>query len=93
MIIAIDGPAASGKGTLGKRLAAHFGLRHLDTGLLYLGHAGKPAAPSIEGSIDEQDFVARYAGKGEDRAVVTCNQDKAALKIEADWEASGNLDA
>jgi cytidylate kinase len=35
MIIAIDGPAASGKGTLGKRLAAHFGLRHLDTGLLY----------------------------------------------------------
>src|SRR5436309_7727987 len=35
MIIAIDGPAASGKGTLGKRLAAHFGLRHLDTGLIY----------------------------------------------------------
>ena len=35
MIIAIDGPAASGKGTLGKRLAQHFGLRHLDTGLLY----------------------------------------------------------
>jgi CMP/dCMP kinase len=35
MIIAIDGPAASGKGTLARRLAAHFGLRHLDTGLLY----------------------------------------------------------
>lgn len=35
MIIAIDGPAASGKGTLGKRLATHFGLRHLDTGLIY----------------------------------------------------------
>ena len=35
MIIAIDGPAASGKGTLGKRIAAHYGLRHLDTGLLY----------------------------------------------------------
>jgi CMP/dCMP kinase len=35
MIIAIDGPAASGKGTLGRTLAAHFGLRHLDTGLLY----------------------------------------------------------
>jgi CMP/dCMP kinase len=35
MIIAIDGPAASGKGTLGKRLAEHYGLRHLDTGLLY----------------------------------------------------------
>jgi cytidylate kinase len=35
MIIAIDGPAASGKGTLAKRLAAHYGLPHLDTGLLY----------------------------------------------------------
>ena len=35
MIIAIDGPAASGKGTIGKRLAAQYGLRHLDTGLLY----------------------------------------------------------
>jgi cytidylate kinase len=35
MIIAIDGPAASGKGTLAKRLAAHYRLRHLDTGLLY----------------------------------------------------------
>jgi cytidylate kinase len=35
MIVAIDGPAASGKGTLAKRLAAHFGLHHLDTGLLY----------------------------------------------------------
>jgi cytidylate kinase len=35
MIIAIDGPAASGKGTLAKQLAAHYGLRHLDTGLLY----------------------------------------------------------
>ena len=35
MIIAIDGPAASGKGTLGKRLAGHYRLRHLDTGLIY----------------------------------------------------------
>ncbi|QGZ35819.1 (d)CMP kinase [Stappia indica] len=35
MIIAIDGPAASGKGTLARRLADHYGLRHLDTGLTY----------------------------------------------------------
>jgi cytidylate kinase len=35
MIIAIDGPAASGKGTLAKRLAAHYGFHCLDTGLLY----------------------------------------------------------
>ncbi len=33
--IAIDGPAASGKGTLARRIAAHYGLRHLDTGLTY----------------------------------------------------------
>jgi len=35
MIIAVDGPAASGKGTIAKALARHFGLPHLDTGLLY----------------------------------------------------------
>ena len=35
MIIAIDGPAAAGKGTLGRRLAAHYGLAYLDSGLLY----------------------------------------------------------
>jgi cytidylate kinase len=35
MIIAIDGPAASGKGTLARRLAAHYGYRHLDTGVIY----------------------------------------------------------
>ena len=53
MIIAIDGPAASGKGTLGRRLAAHFGLRHMDTGLLYraaglaiLKAGGDPADPA-----------------------------------------------
>ncbi len=35
MIIAVDGPAASGKGTIARAIAAHFGLAHLDTGLLY----------------------------------------------------------
>lgn len=35
MIIAVDGPTASGKGTIAKALAAHFGLPHMDTGLLY----------------------------------------------------------
>jgi len=48
VIIAIDGPAASGKGTIGKRLATHYGYRHLDTGLIYravaksLMDAGQP---------------------------------------------------
>ena len=35
LVIAVDGPAAAGKGTLARRLAARYGLRHLDTGLLY----------------------------------------------------------
>jgi CMP/dCMP kinase len=51
-VIAIDGPAASGKGTLARRLAEHFGFAHLDTGALYrataflvLEQAGDPADP------------------------------------------------
>lgn len=50
IVIAIDGPAASGKGTLARRLAARFGFAHLDTGLLYravgvktLADGGDPA--------------------------------------------------
>jgi len=35
VVIAVDGPAASGKGTLARRLAAHFGYAHLESGLLY----------------------------------------------------------
>jgi cytidylate kinase len=35
MIIAIDGPAASGKGTIARQIASVYGLHHLDTGLLY----------------------------------------------------------
>ena len=44
MIIAIDGPAASGKGTLAKRIADHWGLPCLDTGLLYRAVARDVAA-------------------------------------------------
>ena len=43
MIIAVDGPTASGKGTIAKALAEHFGLPHLDTGLLYRA-VGRQAA-------------------------------------------------
>jgi CMP/dCMP kinase len=41
MIVAVDGPAAAGKGTLARRLAAEFGLAYLDTGLLYRAVAGR----------------------------------------------------
>jgi CMP/dCMP kinase len=53
-VIAIDGPAASGKGTLARRLAEHFGFVHLDTGALYratallvLDRGDDPADPMI----------------------------------------------
>ncbi|MBA4210085.1 MAG: (d)CMP kinase [Parvibaculum sp.] len=52
MVIAVDGPAASGKGTLARRLAAHYGFAYLDTGSLYraVGHAVRQAGgdPSDE---------------------------------------------
>ena len=48
LVIAIDGPAASGKGTLARRIAAHFRLRHLDTGLTYRAVAERVLAENID---------------------------------------------
>ena len=67
LVIAVDGPAAVGKGTLARRLAARYGLRHLDTGLLYratglrlLRAKGSPAqaaeAASAARSISDSDL-------------------------------------
>jgi cytidylate kinase len=75
MIIAIDGPAASGKGTLGKKLASHYNFPHLDTGLLYravakalldAGHApgeetrAIAAAKSIDPARFDEAALKRY---------------------------------
>ena len=59
LVIAIDGPAASGKGTLAKRLAAHYGLPHLDTGLLYRAVAF--ALLEAGESLDDTKAAARAA--------------------------------
>src|SRR5262245_37606226 len=59
MIVAIDGPAASGKGTLAKRIAAHFGLAHLDTGLLYRAVARDVL--SRGGALDDLETAAQAA--------------------------------
>lgn len=59
MVIAIDGPAASGKGTLAKRLAAHYGLPHLDTGLLY--RAVALTVIDSGHSLDDHQAAARAA--------------------------------
>lgn len=57
MIIAIDGPSASGKGTLARRLAAHLGYAHLDSGLLYRAVAAK----LLEAGRDPADRAAAQA--------------------------------
>jgi CMP/dCMP kinase len=51
MIIAVDGPAASGKGTLAAGLAAHYRLPHLDTGLLY-----RAVGMAVRDVVDTADF-------------------------------------
>jgi cytidylate kinase len=86
MIIAIDGPAASGKGTLGKRLAAHYGLRHLDTGLLY-----RAVAKAVLDAGARPDDAARAtaAAKSLDPAAF----DEAALKSQAIGEAASVVSA
>lgn len=59
MIIAIDGPAASGKGTLAKRIAKHLALPHLDTGLLYRA-VGQRMLDAGE-ALDNQEAATRLA--------------------------------
>jgi cytidylate kinase len=81
MIIAIDGPAASGKGTLGKRLAAHYGLRHLDTGLLYRA----VAKAMVDGGYRLDDAAHAVAAA---RALDPGRFDAQALKSHAIGEAA-----
>ena len=58
MIIAVDGPAASGKGTIAKALARHFGLPHMDTGLLYRATALNLLSMGLD---PESEFAAARA--------------------------------
>ncbi len=66
MIIAVDGPAASGKGTIARALARHYGLPHLDTGLLYR---------AVAASVLRNDLTAER----EADAVACCDFDDALL--------------
>ena len=84
MIIAIDGTNSSGKGTLAKRLAKHFGLPHMDTGLLYravalaamnagISLADEKACAAVAAEIDLKDYdesELRAAGVGNGASVV-----------------------
>ena len=59
LVIAVDGPAASGKSTLARRLAQHFGLQFLDTGLLYRALASRLLAAGAD--LADADAAARTA--------------------------------
>ena len=86
MIIAIDGPAASGKGTLGKKLAAHYGLRHLDTGLLYRA----VAAALLDGGHKPGDEARAIAAA---KAINPADFDENALKRYEVGEAASVVSA
>jgi len=86
MIIAIDGPAASGKGTLGKRLAVHYGLRHLDTGLIY-----RAVTKALLEAGDRLDDVERAVAAA--TALDPGGFDEKALKSHAIGEAASIVSA
>jgi CMP/dCMP kinase len=67
--VAIDGPAAAGKGTIGRALAARFGFAHLDTGLLYRAVGAKGGDPVLaaqtltEADLARDDLRSMAAGE------------------------------
>ena len=84
MIIAIDGTLASGKGTIAARLAAHFGLPHLDTGRLY--RATGVAAMKAGVALDDAKALAEVAstldpGSFEEAELRTAEAGVAASKV------------
>lgn len=86
MIIAIDGPAASGKGTLARKLAGHFGLPHLDTGLLY-----RATARSLIDAGEQLDHVTAAVAAARGLALV--DFDEAGLRGRAMGEAASRVAA
>ena len=100
MIITIDGPAASGKGTIARRVAEHYRLPHLDTGLLYRGvairlldrgHAlddGTAAAAAREldlASLDAKRLRQRSIGEAASRVAVFPEVRAALLNLQKDF--------
>jgi cytidylate kinase len=86
MIIAIDGPAASGKGTIAKQIAGVYGLRHLDTGLLY-----RAVAKALLDAGTPLDDVTRAAAAA--AALDPTCFDESALKSQAVGEAASVVSA
>jgi cytidylate kinase len=81
IVVAVDGPVAAGKGTLGRRLARHFGFAYLDTGGLYRAVALR----MLRAGEDLNDVAAMVA---QARAVTPADLDDPALRAEATGEAA-----
>jgi CMP/dCMP kinase len=86
LVIAIDGPAASGKGTLAKRLADHYRLPHLDTGLLYRA----VALALIDAGLPLEDHAAAAQAA---RALDAGKLDDPRLRERAMGEAASRISA
>lgn len=90
-IIAIDGPAASGKGTIARALAQHFGFAHLDTGLLYraVGAKGGDPIAAAQGlsaaDLGRGDLRSAAAGQAASRVAVIPEVRAALLQFQRDF--------
>ena len=86
MIIAIDGPAAAGKGTLARRLAEHFNLAYLDTGLIYRAVGRKV----LDDGADANDAVAAEVVA---RALVPADLERDGLRTDETAQAASKVSA
>jgi cytidylate kinase len=97
-VIAVDGPAASGKGTLARRLAARYGLRHLDTGLLYRAVGWQAERRGLDplaaaaglrlADLDEPALRGDAAAQAASRVAVVPAVRQALLKLQRDFGAA-----
>lgn len=84
IVIAVDGPAAAGKGTLSRRLSEHYGLRHLDTGLTYRATARALIDKGLP--LDDEDLAAETA-----RVLDLSDLDRSVLSAHAIGEAASRV--
>ena len=101
LVIAVDGPAASGKGTIAARLAAHYGLPYLDTGLLYravgmavlaaggdlddANQASAAAKSLVLAQLDNPALIGRTAGDAASRVAFHPPVRAALMKLQKDF--------
>lgn len=91
--VAVDGPAAAGKGTIARALAAHFGFAHLDTGLLYRAVGAKGGDPVVaaqtltQADLARDDLRSLAAGEAASRVAAIPEVRAALLAFQRDFAA------